>query len=74
MSLIMYGGDRNQVLKQLACNHYWHGPCMDRISRYYKCTKCYCIQRDVDSLKEYYEVEAREYEGFESTRRTISDA
>ena len=57
MSIILYGGDRDQVIKQLNCDHKdnWHGPCMDSISRYYKCKKCFCIERDLNSLQEYHE-------------------
>lgn len=54
MALIIYGGDRPTVEKQLKCEHNWHGPCIDNISRYYKCTKCFCLERDVNSLKEYH--------------------
>jgi len=52
--VIIYGGTKKQIEKQLSCNHNWNGPCMDNISRYSKCTKCYCIMRDM-SEKEYYE-------------------
>jgi len=55
MSIILYGGDREQVEKQLKCGHDWHGPCMDCISRYYKCKKCFCIERDLNTLEEYHE-------------------
>ena len=53
---IFYGGTRQQVEKQLSCGHYhWHGPCMDSISRFYKCPICFCIDRDCTE-KEYYEL------------------
>lgn len=43
------------VLKQLACKeHHWHGPAIDRISRYFKCVKCYCIQRDLLTEEDYF--------------------
>jgi len=53
MSVILYGGDRSLVEKQLACPHRWHGPCMDRISRYNKCLDCFAIERDLASWEEF---------------------
>ena len=53
--MIIYGGSERQVREQLACSHDWHGPCMDDVSRYNKCLKCKCLERDVDSEEEYYE-------------------
>lgn len=53
-SIILYGGTREQVEKQLVCDHDWHGACIDPISRYYKCAKCFTIERDC-TLEEYYE-------------------
>jgi hypothetical protein len=55
MSIIIYGGDRATIEKQLKCDHDWHGPCMDNISRYFKCTKCFCMDRDLSSVAAYYE-------------------
>lgn len=46
MTTIFYGGTREQVEKQLDCIHDWHGPCIDEISRYYKCMMCFCMERD----------------------------
>jgi hypothetical protein len=42
-----YGGTSEEVKKQLKCSHDWHGPCLDEISRYYKCRKCFCLMRDM---------------------------
>lgn len=55
MSIILYGGAKLTVLKQLDCEHKWHGPCMDDISRYNKCLKCFCIERDLQSEAAYFE-------------------
>ncbi len=49
MSIILYGGDRPLVEKQLACPHRWGGCCMDDISRYNKCLDCFAIERDLTS-------------------------
>lgn len=55
MAIILYGGTRETVLKQLECKeHNWHGPAIDRVSRYFKCVKCYCIQRDLMTEQEYF--------------------
>jgi hypothetical protein len=53
--LIIYGGSERQVRQQLGCDHDWHGPCMDNISRYYKCKKCFCLERDVETEEQYYQ-------------------
>jgi hypothetical protein len=53
MSVIIYGGDKKIVEKQLKCSHDWHGPCIDNTSRYYKCLNCFCLKRDVKSHDEY---------------------
>ena len=58
MSIILYGGDKSLVEKQLKCKHQWHGPCIDNVSRYYKCTKCFCLERDLNSLDAYWEAQA----------------
>jgi len=55
MAIVLYGGTRETVVKQLECEHQWHGPCMDRISRYNKCLKCFCLERDLQSEQEYWE-------------------
>jgi hypothetical protein len=34
--------------EQKACDHDWHGPCIDEVSRYFKCRKCFCLDRDID--------------------------
>lgn len=52
--IILYGGIKKQVEEQLKCNHDWHDPCIDSISRYFKCTKCFAMERDC-TLEEYYE-------------------
>ena len=55
MAIILYGGTKETVLKQLECKeHDWHGPAIDRISRYFKCMKCYCIQRDLMTEQDYF--------------------
>jgi hypothetical protein len=53
MSFIIYGGDKSTVEKQLKCDHDWHGPCIDNLSRYFKCTKCFCMDRDLNNFDEY---------------------
>ena len=50
--MIEYGGTKEIVEKQLKCEHIWHGSCMDNMSRYYKCTECFCLDRDM--TKEQY--------------------
>lgn len=50
---IIYGGGEETVRKQLACDHDWHGPCVDKISRYSKCRACFVLNRDC-SESEYY--------------------
>lgn len=54
--MIFYGGTERQIKQQLACDHDWHGPCIDDISRYFKCKKCFCMDRDIDSEEEYYRI------------------
>jgi len=51
-SVILYGGSIAQIEHQLVCKHYWV-LCIDDISRYYKCTECFCIERDMTE-EEYY--------------------
>ena len=48
----IYGGTKEMVEKQLKCRHKWHGPCMDEVSRYCKCKRCFCLNRDMNQ-KEY---------------------
>lgn len=55
--LIIYGGARETVLRQLQCDHVWHGPCIDNISRYNKCLNCFCLERDVQDEAEYRQAE-----------------
>ena len=55
MTTILYGGTRQTVEKQLQCTHKWHGPCIDDVSRYYKCTECFVIERDCTE-KEFWEL------------------
>lgn len=55
MSVVLYGGAKLTVLKQLGCEHEWHGPCMDAISRYNKCLNCFCVERDLASEAAYFE-------------------
>lgn len=45
--MIIYGGTPDQIEQQKNCDHDWHGPCIDDVSRYFKCKKCYCLDRDV---------------------------
>jgi hypothetical protein len=51
--MIIYGGTNAQIEQQLTCDHDWHGPCLDGVSRYNKCTKCFCLDRDCQSREEY---------------------
>lgn len=51
---IFYRGAKERVEQQLGCDHDWHGPCTDKVSLYYKCKVCHCIQRDC-SEEEYYQ-------------------
>lgn len=54
MSTIIYGGTLSQIEKQKVCAHEWQGPCLDKISRYFKCSKCFCLIRNCTEA-EYYE-------------------
>lgn len=70
MAIILYGGTRETVLKQLACKeHDWHGPGIDRISRYNKCTKCFAIERDLSTEKDYFKAVADADETKRTPRR-----
>jgi len=53
---LLYGGTLEQVEKQLACDHDWHGPGIDELSRYNKCMKCFALERDMDQEKYYREI------------------
>jgi hypothetical protein len=59
---IFYGGTKQAVLDQIICEHIWQGPCMDHISRYYKCTRCFCIDRDCTEKEYYDKINSRLYE------------
>lgn len=52
MGLIIYGGTLRQIEEQKKCKHDFTGVCMDNISRYTKCKKCLCLERDMTE-KEY---------------------
>ncbi len=52
--MILYGGTKEQVKKQLDCEHNWHGPCIDDLSRYSKCLDCFCLDRDFTNEEEYH--------------------
>lgn len=58
--MTIYGGTKKRVEQQLMCQHDWHGPCIDSISRYYKCAKCFCIEYDCTE-EEYYARMKEEY-------------
>lgn len=52
--MIIYGGSKEQVEKQLVCEHQWY----ERIRgfdehQYRRCLKCDCVDRDEDDCKEY---------------------
>ena len=58
MSTIIYGHTKEQIAIQKVCKHAnWYGPCIDSISRYYKCLDCFCLDRDltIKEAKEHYE-------------------
>jgi hypothetical protein len=60
--LIIYGGSKETVKKQLKCKHEWHGPCMGDLARYNKCLKCFCIEYDLANEKAYFDaIKDREY-------------
>lgn len=59
MAVVIYGGARATVEKQLSCSHEWHGPCMDQVSRYNKCVKCFVIERDLQSEQAYFQAEKK---------------
>jgi hypothetical protein len=53
MSILILCGTTKQIDKQIVCDHIWYGPCIDEISRYSKCTKCFCLERDMNE-EDYY--------------------
>lgn len=54
LKMIIFGGTEERIRQQLKCNHDWYGPCIDLISRYYKCKICFCLDRDCTE-EDYYE-------------------
>lgn len=56
MSVIIYGGTKKQIERQFSCRHDWHGPCIDEMSRYFKCKKCFCLERDMTEAEYYREI------------------
>lgn len=60
MSIIIYGGDKSIVEKQLYCHHDWHGPCIDDRKRYFKCKKCFALDVDCSSYEEYVRNERKD--------------
>jgi hypothetical protein len=44
--MLIYGGTKEQILKQFKCDHDWRGSLIDKISRYYKCAICFALDRD----------------------------
>lgn len=55
-TVLIYGGTKEQVEQQMVCAHKWHGPCIDEMSRYNKCLKCFVLQRDMDKEEYYKEI------------------
>lgn len=53
--MIIYCGDKETVEKQLGCEHVFSDVCMDVVSRFRKCEKCFVADRDVFSLEQYYQ-------------------
>ena len=53
--MIIYGGNKEIINKQLSCSHShnWTGPYIDKISRYWSCSKCYCHDRDIGTYEQY---------------------
>jgi len=71
--IIIYGGTEEMIEKQKRCNHdtHWYGPCIDGISRYYKCLSCYCLKRDCRDEKHYLEA-LKEEEKYQKQRIIIN--
>lgn len=57
MTILLYGGVPERVALQQKCDHQWHGPCIDDVSRYNKCTKCFCLERDLRDEKDLWKAE-----------------
>lgn len=53
--MILYGGPKEVVVKQLECDHNWHGACIDGISRYFMCLECFALDRDLKTTQEWRE-------------------
>lgn len=66
-TVLIYGGTKAQIEKQLSCDHKWYGPCVDGTSRYNKCILCFCIERDMTE-DEYYEEIGLDGEGLEGLK------
>ena len=60
--MILYGGPKEVVLKQLECSHEWYGPCIDNVSRFFKCSECFALDRDLKTTEEWEEAEREEAE------------
>ena len=60
MSTIFYGGTKKTIEKQRCCAHKWHGPCIDEVSRYFKCAKCFVMDRDCTEA-EYWELTSKPF-------------
>jgi len=64
--MIVYGGTREQIDKQLQCTHYWVGPCFDVQHKYHKCLRCYCVyceenSSDKDRVNQQFDGFVRRY-------------
>jgi len=70
--MIIYIGDKEIVLKQLACEHEFSDVCIDDISRFKKCKQCFVADRDVTSVEQYFKFieDANEYLKDEKTELT----
>lgn len=73
MAIILYGGTGPTVKRQLECAHQWHGPCMDKVSRYFKCLKCFCLERDLKDEKAYWAAEREAADGEKNVSESHSD-
>jgi len=46
---LIFGTTPEQIAIQQNCkDHDWHGPCIDSVSRYFKCKSCFAIVRDME--------------------------
>lgn len=55
--MIIYGGPKKAVLKQMDCDHDFQGPYVHSLyGRHYTCTKCNCYDCDLteQEVKEKY--------------------